>query len=115
MGARLGYVDLTKHTIHDVTVGNAVASRFLGGRGLGAAILHRHDLGSEPLSEESLCCILRGALTGTAIPLANRLAFVFRSPATRTIACANTGRHVAVALQNAGFGGLVLRGRAERP
>jgi aldehyde:ferredoxin oxidoreductase len=112
---RLGFIDLGRRVVDTVAPPRSILTSFLGGRGLGAAILYRHGLASEPLSDESLCCLLVGPLTGTEMPLANRLSFVFRSPATRTLACANTGGYVAVALKNAGFDGLMLRGRSERP
>jgi aldehyde:ferredoxin oxidoreductase len=56
-----------------------------------------------------------GPLTGTNFPLSNRLCFVFRSPATGTVAFANTGGYAAVGLKNAGLDGLVLTGRAPAP
>jgi aldehyde:ferredoxin oxidoreductase len=58
---------------------------------------------------------LVGPLTGSNFPLSNRLCFVFRSPATQTIAWAVTGGYAAVALKNAGLDGFVLTGRAPRP
>jgi aldehyde:ferredoxin oxidoreductase len=112
---RIAYLDLSSDTVDFIEPSASMYARFLGGRGLGTAILYRHGLGAEPLSDESLCCIFTGALTGADIPFANRLSVIFRSPATRTIACVNTGGYVAVALKNAGFDGLVLRGRAPRP
>jgi aldehyde:ferredoxin oxidoreductase len=58
---------------------------------------------------------LVGPLTGSNFPLSNRLSFVFRSPATQTIAWAVTGGYAAVALKNAGLEGFALTGRAPRP
>jgi aldehyde:ferredoxin oxidoreductase len=56
-----------------------------------------------------------GPLTGTDFPLANRLAFVFRSPLTRTIASALTGGYIATELKKGGLDGLVITGRATHP
>jgi aldehyde:ferredoxin oxidoreductase len=89
--------------------------RYLGGRGLGAAMLAREAPRAAPLDDDSPLYALSGPLTGTNFPLSNRLCFVFRSPATGTIAYANTGGYVAVALKNAGFDGLALTGRAKAP
>ncbi|MCL5067924.1 MAG: hypothetical protein M1368_06190 [Thaumarchaeota archaeon] len=38
-------------------------------------------------------------MTGTGIPLANRLALVFKSPITGTVAYANTGGYAGTALK----------------
>jgi aldehyde:ferredoxin oxidoreductase len=86
---------------------------YLGGRGLGGALLQREAARTAPL--EGPLYALTGPLTGTSFPLANRLCFVFRSPATQTIAWAITGGYAAVALKNAGLDGFVLTVQAARP
>jgi aldehyde:ferredoxin oxidoreductase len=88
---------------------------FIGGRGLGAAILLRHGGPVDPLAPESPLCMLAGPMTGTDFPLANRLTFVFRSPQTRTVAWAMTGGYIAAELRNGGLDGIVVLGRAAAP
>ncbi len=112
---RIAIVDLSEWRLDVFEPEAAALESFLGGRGLGVATL----LGRMPqvatLSEQSLLCILTGPLTGTKFPLSNRLCLAFRSPATGTIAWANTGGYLAVALKNAGFDGLMVVGRSPRP
>src|SRR5215813_2370273 len=112
---RVAIVDLTNRRVDYSGLPESVLRSFIGGRGLGAAILCRHDGPSEPLAPESPLCMLIGPMTGTDFPLANRLTFVFRSPQTRTLAWANTGGYIAAELRNGGLDGLVLVGRAETP
>ena len=112
---RLGFVDLSERRVSTIDVADDLARRFLGGRGLGAALLLEHGRDVGPLDAESIFCLLTGPLTASGFPLSNRLCFVFRSPATGTLAWANTGGHAAVALRNMGFDGIVLTGRSDSP
>ncbi len=112
---RIGVVDLTSNSVSYVEPDSSLLQRFLGGRGLGCAILYKHARNVDPLSENSLLCVLTGPVTGSGIPLANRLTFVFRSPQTGTIAWANTGGYAGTALKSAGLDAIVVKGRAERP
>jgi aldehyde:ferredoxin oxidoreductase len=112
---RLAWVDLTNRRIEYVEPSQRMLDGVLGGRGLGAAILYKHARTVQPLAVESLFCVMVGPLTGTGFPLANRLAFVFRSPLTGTIAWANTGGYAGSALKNAGLDGIVVEGGASEP
>ena len=112
---RLAIVDLTNRQVDYSTVPESVLRSFIGGRGLGAAILCRHAGAVEPLAPENPLCMLVGPMTGTDFPLSNRLVFVFRSPQTRTLAWANTGGYIAAELKSGGLDGIVLLGRAETP
>jgi aldehyde:ferredoxin oxidoreductase len=108
---RIGRVDLGASRNCTVPADPDLVAQYLGGRGLGGALLRREALHEN----ESPVYMMLGPLVGTNFPLANRLTFVFRSPATHTIASATTGGYAAVALKNAGFDGLVLDGRAPEP
>ena len=112
---RLAIIDLTNRKVDHSTVPESVLRSFIGGRGLGAAILCRHAVAVEPLAPESPLCVLVGPMTGTDFPLSNRLVFAFRSPQTRTLAWANTGGYIAAELKSGGLDGIVLVGRAETP
>jgi aldehyde:ferredoxin oxidoreductase len=112
---RVALVDLSKGTVDYVQPSVTQLRDFIGGRGLGAALLSEHGATTEPLDPESVVCVMAGPLTGTDFPLANRLAFVFRSPLTRTIAWAMTGGYVATELKKGGIDGLIIRGRAADP
>ena len=112
---RIAVVDLTNRQVDYSGLPESVLRSFIGGRGLGAAILCRHDGPSEPLGPESPLCVLVGPMTGTDFPLSNRLVFVFRSPQTRTLAWANTGGYIAAELKSGGLDGIVVLGRADTP
>lgn len=112
---RVALVDLSTGTVEYLQPAVTQLRDFIGGRGLGAALLSEQGAITEPLDPESVVCLMAGPLTGTDFPLANRLAFVFRSPLTRTIAWAMTGGYVATELKKGGIDGLIIRGRAADP
>src|SRR5262245_20778367 len=112
---RLAIVDLTKREVDFSVVPESVLRSYIGGRGLGAAILYRHGRGREPLAPESPLCLLVGPMTGTEFPLSNRLVFAFRSPLRRALAWANTGGYIAAELKSGGLDGIVIGGRADTP
>ena len=112
---RIAVVDLTARHVDTSEIPESVFRSFIGGRGLGAAILLRHGGDGEALAPESPLCMLVGPMTGTDFPLANRLTFVFRSPQTGTVAWANTGGYIAAELRNGGLDGIVVLGQAEGP
>lgn len=89
---------------------------FLGGAGLSARLLYEFltpDL--DPLSAEAPLLFLTGPLTGTYGPAVGRFVVCGKSPATGLWAETNAGGFWGVALRQAGYDGLWLTGRAERP
>ncbi|BCU66891.1 aldehyde ferredoxin oxidoreductase [Sulfolobales archaeon HS-7] len=99
-----GEVDLVDLNLDDVY-------NFLGGRGLGTKLLSDY----RNRSNEPFFGMLVGPLTGTGIPLANRLTFVFHSPLTNTIAYANTGGYAGTSLKKTGVDGIILKGISPKP
>jgi aldehyde:ferredoxin oxidoreductase len=112
---RIAIVDLTRRRVDYSQPSDRLLRSYIGGRGLGAAILYRHGNAVDPLSPESLLCMLVGPGTGSGLPLANRLVFVFRSPQTNTLAWANTGGYIAAALKDGGLDGIVVTGKSDTP
>ena len=112
---RIAAVSLNHSAARHVRLDDTLLREYVGGRGVGAALLAEQDRGVEPLDPDSLFCLLTGPLTGSDFPLSNRLALVFRSPLTRTIASAMTGGYFAAELKKGGLDGILLDGRAPKP
>ncbi len=112
---QVAFVDLTTESVRTLEIPRALRQRALGGRGLGVALLAMHGPSREPLEDDALLCMMVGPLTGSDFPLANRLALVFRSPLTRTVAWAMTGGYIATEMRKGGLDGIVVSGRAKRP
>jgi aldehyde:ferredoxin oxidoreductase len=112
---RVAFVDLTRESVDVVDISHSLQQSVLGGRGLGVALLALHGPCREPLEDDAQLCLMAGPLTGSDFPLANRLALVFRSPLTRTVAWAMTGGYIATEMSKGGLDGIVVSGRAKQP
>jgi aldehyde:ferredoxin oxidoreductase len=112
---RIALVDLSRGEVTYETVDEDLAFRFIGGRGFGGKRLFDVSQRNDALSPQSLIGLYAGPVTGTGVPLANRLTLVFRSPLTSTIAYANTGGYAATALKLAGLDALELIGSSDSP
>jgi len=89
--------------------------RYLGGRGLSAAILAKEiDPTIEPLSAGSKCIIAPGLLSGTLAPCSGRLSVGGKSPLTGTIKESNSGGLAAQKLARLGVKALIFEGTPNR-
>jgi len=96
--------------------GADLATRFLGGRGLGAALLFRHLADpANPMAPENPLIFTVGPFTGTPWPTGARTHVTFHSPLTGIYGYANSGGFFGAALRRAGYAALVVTGRASRP
>jgi len=110
------WVDLSAGTVHLYPLDSDLGDRFLGGRGLGAALLFRHLADpANPLAPENPLIFAVGPLTGTPWPTGARTHVTFHSPLTSVYGYANTGGFFGAALRQAGHDVLVITGRAEKP
>jgi len=113
---RVLWVDLTTRRIWEEALPEAVYRRYLGGYGLGAAILYeRMPAGADPLGPENILGFLPGLLTGSGALFGGRFMVVARSPLTGGWGEANCGGNFGPALRGAGYDGLFITGTAERP
>ena len=114
--SRIAWIDLSTATASLRPPDADLATRFLGGRGLGAALLFRHLADSTtPLAPGNPIIFTAGPLTGTPWPAGARTHVTFHSPLTGVYGYANAGGFFGAALRRAGYDALVITGRAERP
>ncbi|HHV56375.1 MAG TPA: aldehyde ferredoxin oxidoreductase family protein [Firmicutes bacterium] len=109
-------VDLTQGAIEQVELSEEEARTYIGGSGLGAALLYR-ETGPEtdPLGPDNLLLFFTGPLTGTKVFTSGRYAVVTRSPLTGIWAEADAGGKFGPRLKAAGFDGIAIKGRAAAP
>jgi len=113
---RLLWVDLTERRMWDEPPSGEWARRFVGGSGLAARILYEMvDGHTDPLGPESPLVLMTGPLVGTPMPSAGRLSVCALSPLTGIWGESNTGGFVGPELRFAGYDGVVITGRADRP
>jgi aldehyde:ferredoxin oxidoreductase len=109
-------VELSSGTCREQAVEQALYRRFLGGYGLGAALLlERMDPSCDPLGEENILGFAAGYLTGTGAYIASRFMVFGKSPSTGGWGDANCGGHFGPKLKKAGLDAVLFSGRAGSP
>jgi len=109
-------IDLTSGDVATEPIDPEIATRFIGGRGLGTWYLGREiDPRAEPLSPENKLILATGPVTGTRAPASGRYMVVTKSPLTGTVACSNSGGYWGPELKFAGYDMVILEGKAPRP
>jgi aldehyde:ferredoxin oxidoreductase len=112
----LAWIDLSTGRTHVESADPNLSIRFLGGRGIGAALLSDHVADTEkPLVPENPLIFTAGPFTGTPWPTGARTHVTFHSPLTGIYGYANAGGFFGAALRRAGYDGLVITGRADHP
>jgi aldehyde:ferredoxin oxidoreductase len=112
----VAWIDLSTDHVHLQPLDTAMASSFLGARGLGAAWLFQHLANPmDPFAPENPLIFSVGPFTGTPWPTGARYHVTFHSPLTGVYGYANSGGFFGPALRRAGYAALVITGRAEKP
>ncbi|MBN1836628.1 MAG: aldehyde ferredoxin oxidoreductase family protein, partial [Spirochaetales bacterium] len=106
-------VDLAKGHTEIEPTDESLLRRYIGGRGLAAAMLFdRLAPGTDPLSPENVVIVTVGALTGTRSLFSSRTNITTKSPLTGMICMGNCGGFFGPELKFAGFDAVVIVGRA---
>ncbi len=109
-------VDLNDHTITRETIPEALAGRFIGGRGFNVGYLFDHlPTGIDPLGPDNILILSCGLLTGTRAPTASRLHINALSPLTGLIGSSNVGGYAGAWFRSTGILSLVVKGRSSTP
>jgi aldehyde:ferredoxin oxidoreductase len=126
MLGRVLEVDLTSGTARPHALDERVAELFVGGRGLGTALLVEHFLrlrdrhpnpfrGVDPLGPENPLVLATSPANGTSVPTSARFHANFKSPLTGGIGSANSGGKWGVEFKQTGYDAMVVTGRSPRP
>ncbi len=110
-------VDLTAGTTKVEKLDENLARDYIGGNGIAARYLY--DIvpaGTDPLSPENALILMNGPVQGTRVPaVGGRTVVVTRSPLNGFFIDAYYGGHFGAELKFAGFDGIVVTGRSEKP
>ena len=110
------HVDLTTKKIQSKTIDQKLRTQYIGGWGLGIKYLYDLiDPKVDPLSEKNAFVIMTGPVCGTLVPTSSRTALVSKSPKTQTIFESNIGGSFGPELKFAGFDGIVVTGKSDKP
>jgi aldehyde:ferredoxin oxidoreductase len=109
-------VDLETGRIDERTVTAEDYQTYLGGSGLAAKmLLEELDPHVDPLAPESPLFFMAGLLTGTIVPCACRTVVCSRSPLSGIWNESSAGGYWGANLRFAGYDGIILRNRSEKP
>lgn len=113
---RLLEIDLSKQSIKVTQIDTKDREKYLGGKGLGLKLLYdRMKPGIDPLSEDNMIAFMMGVFIGTGAPCTGRWDAVTKSPLTGIMVTSSCGGPFGTALKTAGYDGLLLSGKADKP
>lgn len=109
-------VDLNRGRLWDEPLNEEYARSYVGGSGLAARYLYDMlERSTDPLGPDNPLFFLTGPLVGTSMTSAARYSVCARSPLTGIWGEANSGGFFGAELRYAGYDGVLVTGRAERP
>ena len=110
---KLARINLSTGEIKVEQLDMELATKFIGGRGLGTKILYDEGVATvDPLSADNKLVYITGPMTGTASPTYGRYMVVTKSPLTGMIASSNSGGVWGAKLKYAGWDALIVEGKA---
>jgi len=123
---KIAEVDLSSKSVRVYPLPERIAELYLGGRGLGTALLvekmssyktrYKNPIGEiDPLSPDNVLVIATSPITGTGVPTSARYHAEFKSPLTSGIGSADSGGKWGVEFKRTGHDALVITGRASEP
>jgi len=109
-------VNLSEKTIREYPLDMSLAKKYIGGKGLGARLLHDSiGAGIDPLSPDNAILFMTGPLSGTAVQTSGRWCIVTKSPHTGIFNDSHIGGNFGHRLKQAGFDYVMVHGRASAP
>jgi aldehyde:ferredoxin oxidoreductase len=113
---KLLVADLTRETLTDEPLNEKYAHDFIGSTGLAARYLYDMvDEKTDPLGPDNVLILMPGLLNGTSGPSVSRWGGATKSPYTGHYGDANAGAWFGAELKNAGYDGIILKGKSAKP
>ncbi|MFN2185177.1 MAG: aldehyde ferredoxin oxidoreductase family protein [Anaerolineae bacterium] len=110
------HVDLTSGSLTVEEPPEAFYRKYLGGQGIGMHyLLKENPAGVDPLSPDSVLAITLSVVTGAPISGQSRVMVNAKSPLGGSIGDAQAGGFWPAEAKAAGFDGIIVTGKAERP
>jgi aldehyde:ferredoxin oxidoreductase len=108
--------DLSKGVLTDEPLNEKYARDFLGSTGLAARYLYDVvDEKTDPLGPDNPLILMSGLLNSTSGPSVSRWGGATKSPYTVHYGDANAGAWFGAELKNAGYDGIILKGKSAKP
>ncbi len=110
---RILWVDLSRGEFAEESL--EPYAEWIGGRGLGLALIARLPELSSDRPEEWPVAVSSGSLVASGIPLATRASVTSRNLISGGISYSNVGGDIGLRMKTAGYDAVVLRGASPRP
>ena len=109
-------INLSTKKVSKFEIEEKLFRRYIGGKTLAAKLLYdMTPAGMDPLSEDSMMIINTGPGNGTGAPSSSRFNMTFKNLMTGGIASSNCGGSFGMMLKKAGYDGIILTGKADKP
>jgi aldehyde:ferredoxin oxidoreductase len=109
-------VDLSTGKIRLEDLNKVIARKLIGGKGYGGWLLYKElKVGIDPYSANNKLLFMTGPLTGALAFLSNRCTLVTKGPLSGGWLDSQTGGKFGPELKYAGYDGLVIEGKSEKP
>ena len=109
-------LDLSTKTHEAYPISNELYEKYLGGKILATKLLYDlTPVGIDVFAPESMVIINTGPMNDTGAPSSSRFNMTFKNALTGGIASSNSGGTFGIMLKRAGFDGLIIKGKAEKP
>jgi len=108
-------IDLSSGAHEERETDQALVKEFIGGKGLGFAILDKIAPNPEPLGAENPLIFVNGPFTGTKIQTSARTTLVTKSPLTLSAHDSHCGGNFGPAIKRAGYDYFIITGKADKP
>ena len=116
MQAKTLVVDLTTRTSEEREFPQRYLEEYLGGRGLGARLLHDYvDPKTDALGPENCLIFVTGPLHASSAFYSSKSVLYTKSPQTGITLFTLASGHLCHDLARAGYGALVIKGKADQP
>lgn len=109
-------IDLSNRSSRLLNISDTDRSLYLGGKGLGLKLLsERLAPNVDPLGANNWMALMMGVFMGTGAPCSGRFAALTKSPLTGLLMSSSCGGPFGMAFKTAGYDGLLITGRSEKP
>lgn len=109
------HIDLTAQNFDIRESDNELQEKFLGGKGLGYALMEKMAPNPDPMGIENPLLFVNGPFTGTEVQTSARTVLVTKSPLTNSLLDSNCGGNFGPRLKAAGYDYVVITGKSEKP
>jgi aldehyde:ferredoxin oxidoreductase len=110
------HVDLAKGNVEIEEPGEIFYRTHMGGSAVGAYYLLKHTPpGADPLGPENTLSLMLSVITGAPVSGQSRVTATAKSPLTGVVGDSQAGGFWPAELKTAGFDGIVVHGKADRP